>query len=75
MPHITPGSAFCRTYTPVADWSFAEMFKTGKTKRETAADTREGQLAKGVTGTIYGLSPKTDSEIARTARLRKPSQI
>lgn len=72
---VTPGSAFCPNYQPVADWSDCRVLSNGLTRRQTATKEREKQLALGNTGTMYGISKLSDEQIARTGRVRKPSAL
>lgn len=72
---ITPGSAFCPTYQPVADWSDCCALRSGLTRRQTATKEREKQLAMGHTGTLFGISKQSDEQIARTGCIRKSSAI
>lgn len=69
---IHPESAFGAAFKGSIDLS---EFATDRRKREQAVKNREAQQAKGNNGTIWGLSPKSDEEIARNARIRKCSQL
>jgi hypothetical protein len=75
MPAITPGSAFDPNFKGSIDWSEFGPMKNGLTKRQTATKQREEQVARGNTGTIHGLSPRSDAQIAATGRIRKSSAL
>lgn len=75
MPRIKAGSAFATDYEPVADWSDFKLLSNGKTRREISAAEREKQVAKGNTGTIAGLSARSDGEIFKQALIRKNSRV
>lgn len=72
---IHPESAFGPDFKFSIDWSEFGVMKNGLTKRQTATKQREAQQALGRNGTIFGLSQKSDEEIARTGRIRKSTQL
>lgn len=67
---ITPGSAFDPAFRSQVDFS-----DESRRKQHIASEARAKQLAKGNTGTIFGLSAKSDAQIAKTARIRKSSAL
>ena len=72
---IHPGSAFCPNYVPQADWSDCMVLSHGLTRRQSASKERDKQIAKGNTGTMFGISKESDEQIARTGRIRKSSAL
>jgi len=69
---IHPESAFGADFKSQID---LKEFATDRRKREQAVRIREAQQAKGNHGTIYGLSQKSDEEIAYRGRLLKSSAL
>jgi hypothetical protein len=75
MPAIVPGSAFDPAFKSDIDWREFGPMKSGLTKRQSATKQREAQQALGRHGTIHGLSPKSDEQIAKIGRMRKSSAL
>jgi hypothetical protein len=60
---IAPGSAFAPDYQPLANWSDCSPRSDGFTAKESAALNRAKRLQLGETGTMMGLSKRSDTKI------------
>lgn len=72
MTTITPGSAFSPDYQPQLDLS--DVAHSQRLSRKASA-VRDQQIARGNTGTFFGLSKLSDEQIAKSGRVRKPSAM
>lgn len=69
---IHPEGAFGANFKSSIDWS---EFTNERIKRQLAREQREARQARGDNGTIFGLSAKSDEEIAKRGRISKTSQL
>jgi len=72
MTKIQAGSAFDPSFKSAVDWS---DLSHAQEKRQSATKQREAQQALGRHGTIHGLSPRSDEQIAKIGRMRKSSKL
>lgn len=71
MSKIHPNSPFGNAFASLD----CSDLRTDLLKSQQATKRREAQLAKGNTGTIHGLSSKSDAEIAKRGRMLKSSGL